>query len=267
MDDKTVGQWLGESKQSLSGYAVRQYNADAFIKSAMLAIVESQNLKDCLTTPAGKASLFNAMRHAATTGLSLNPSEGKAALIAYGGKVQYQVMKNGIIELAMQSGQVDFVTADTVREGDLFTVTKTADGDNFNYQPKRKDRGEIDGFFAACKLKNGSTHVKWMTKGEIEEHRDKYSSMYNAKPDASPWKKSFEGMGLKTAIKALFRNLSICPELDAAVIADDQEENVIINVTPKGASAEDVATILESKPEKPASKKQETTTTEGKLDF
>ena len=267
MDEKQVGQWLGESKQSLSGYAVRNYNQDAFIKSAMLAIVESASLKECLTTPAGKASLFNAMRHAATTGLSLNPSEGKAALIAYGGKVQYQVMKNGIIELAMQSGQVEFVTADTVRENDLFTVTKTADGDNFNYQPKRKDRGEIDGFFAACKLKNGSTHVKWMTIKEIEEHRDKYSSMYNAKPDASPWKKSFEGMGLKTVIKALFRNLSICPELDAAVISDDQEETQIINVTPKGTSAEDVATILESKPAPAEKKAKQETTTQGGLDF
>ena len=63
-----------------------------------------------------------------------------------------------------------------------------------------------------------------MTKEEVEVHRDLYSAMYRAKPDASPWKKSFEGMGQKTVIKALFRNVTISADLDRAVGADDAEE-------------------------------------------
>ena len=266
IDDNAVGLYLKESAKSLSQYAVTKYNQDAFIKSAMLAIVDNPAIKECLTTPAGKTSLFNALRYASTTGLSLNPQQGKAALIGYGGKVQYQVMKNGIIDLAMRSGKVEFVTCDTVRENDKFEVEKTSDGDKFSFKPAMKDRGKISGFFAACKLTTGSTMIKWMTVEEIEDHRDRYSSMFKAKPEASPWSKSFEGMGLKTVIKALFRNLSISDELDAAMGSDDKSENEIINITP-GFSSDDAAAKLSEKKKSSEAKDAAKEEPQTKMDF
>jgi phage RecT family recombinase len=264
IDDNAVAIYLKDSAKSLSQYAVTNYKLDSFIKSAMLAIVDKPELRECLTTSTGKASLFNALRYAASTGLSLNPQQGKAALIAFGGQVQYQVMKNGIIDLAMRSGKVEFVTCDTVRENDKFEIEKTSDGDKFSFKPAMTDRGKIIGFFAACKLTTGSTMTKWMTLDEIEDHRDRYSAMYKAKPEKSPWTKSFEGMGLKTVIKALFRNLSISDELDSAVGSDDASENEIINITPapKGTSADDAVEKLKTK-----EKTVENNSEQSKIDF
>lgn len=255
--DNDVGRYLETMKQSLSKYAVKNYNQDSFFKSAMLAIVENDNLRACLTTPQGKASLFNALRYAATTGLSLNPQEGKACLIAYGGKVQYQVMKNGLLSLAMDSGQVSLIQAEAVRINDEFKLTKTSDGDSYFFSPALRDRGDFLGFFASVKFKNGNKCVCWMTKKEIEDHRDTYSAMFKSKPEVSPWKKSFEGMAIKTVLTKLIRNLIISDDLDRVIGTDDMFEGETINVSKNGYSAEDITKEIQEKMAEPPSEPEE----------
>lgn len=250
--ESDIGKYLHEISNNLSGYAMRDYNSEGFLKSAMLAIVESDELTKALQTTNGKATLYHALRFAASTGLSLNPQEGKATLIAYGGKITYQIMKSGMIDLAMQSGKVEFIASDTVRNADNFSIEKTMDGDKYSFMPARKNRGDIDGFFAAIKLTDGSVHVKYMTIEEVEAHRDSYSSYFKAKK-TGPWKTSFEGMGLKTVLKALFRGLNVAPEVSAAVHNDDvqlSQFNDPIDVTPevepKGKSSAEVKKDLDT---------------------
>lgn len=245
------------AKQFLAGflpliedYATRDFNHGAWLKTAMMCIVANDDLIKCMTTPVGQASLYNALRYAAATGLSLNPQEGKAALISYNGKVDYQVMKGGMIELAMDSGKVAFITSDVVYEGDKFDIEKTMNGDTYSFKPGLKDRGTVLGFFAALKMDkaNGDTvHVKWIDKVNMEAHRDRYGK--GVKKEESAWNKSFIGMGIKTVLKALLRSIEISPELSSAVVGDDQfEAGEIIDITPDqpGASAEDVAAEMES---------------------
>lgn len=219
--DQTAGDFLKKFEKSLQNYAMRNYDHAAFLKSAMIAIVNNIELQKCLATEIGKESIFNALRYASATGLSLNPQEGKAALIAYNGQVKYQVMKNGLVELIMASGKVEYITADYIRENDEFVLLKSSDGDRYEFSPAMKDRGDVTGFFAALKLKSGTTHTKYMSKDEVEFIRDSYSSMYKAKPELSPWNKNFLGMGVKTVIKALLRTMTISDDLDNALGADD----------------------------------------------
>ena len=232
--DQQAGEYLQKFGKSLSDYAIRKYDHTAFLKSAMLAIADSKELADCLNSEPGKRSLFNALRYASTTGLSLNPQEGKSALIAYGGKIQYQVMKNGMVDLALESGKVDFITAEYVKTNDKFTLTKSVSGDDYKHEPALKDRGDIMGYYAALRLKNGSTHVKWFTAEEISAHRKKYSE------------KSFMpeiGYGLKTVLKALLRSVSISTDLDTAIANDDFfEADFRVN---HGTSADEAAKKLQ----------------------
>ena len=253
----------------MAGYAEREYNKTQFLKSVQLAILESRDLQACFKSDAGKMSLFHALRYASATGLSLNPQEGKAALIGYKDKnnnmvINYQVMKNGLLDLAMDSGKVESIMSDVVKEGDEFRLTKTSAGDDFSFSPALKDRVEIVGFFASLKMKDGTTHVSWMTLAEVEDHRDKYARGLYYK-DGNPvkehaWHKSFEGMGLKTVIKRLFRNISISSDVDRAIGVDDQFEADTINITPQGGeSAEDVTKKLkDKKAEAPVVEKAET---------
>jgi len=236
--DALAGDFLKSFGRSLKDYAVREYNQTSFLKSAMIAIADNKDLSDCLTTDAGKRSLFAALRYAATTGLSLNPQEGKAALIPYGGKIQYQVMKNGLIELALESGKVEFITADYVKENDKFSIKKTVHGDEYSFEPALKDRGEILGYFAALKMKSGVTHVKWFTAEEIEKHRKAYSER-SKMPETA--------YGIKTVLKALLRSISISDELDNAIGADDFFE---AEFKVHGISADDAAEKLKAEKEK-----------------
>lgn len=247
--DTQAGEFLKRFGKSLENYAMRKYDHSIFLKSAMIAIVNNSNLVDCLKSDAGKMSLFNAMRYAATTGLSLNPQEGKAALVSYKNKkgeavVNYQIMKNGMLDLALESGKIEFITADYVKENDVFSIKKTVNGDEYNFIPAVRDRGDIIGFFAALKLKGGATHVKWMTVEEIEDFRDKYSSTYKFNPENSPWGKSFIGMGVKTIMKALLRNIRISDDLDRAIGSDDFYEADFHVESEPGISADDAAKKL-----------------------
>jgi phage RecT family recombinase len=271
--DNEAGSFLQKFGKSLEQYAVRKYSRDTFLKSAMLAIVSNPDLVECLKTEPGKLSLFSALRYAATTGLSLNPQEGKAALIAYSGRVQYQTMKNGLIELSLESGKIENLIAEHVRINDQFRIVKTSDGDKFEFEPALDDRGGVRGFFAAIKFKDGLTYVKWMSKSEVEEVRDKYGKgvfySYDDKhgkfkkgdriPD-SAWGKSFIGMGEKTVMRKLLKSISISEETDNLIANDDFYE-VDFKIEP-GIDAENVNKKLTKKkppsPPKPAdNEKQE----------
>jgi recombination protein RecT len=235
-----AGDFLGKFSKSLRDYAVRKYDSTAFLKSAMIAIVESPQIAAAIKTDAGRHSLFSAMRYAASVGLSLNPQEGKAALIPYGDRIQYQVMKNGMIELALETGKVEFITADYVRENDRFEIVKSIDGDRYTFAPALRDRGNVLGFFAALKLVSGATHVKWLTAEEIAGHRQKFSSK-SSMPEI--------GYGIKTVMKSLLRSVSISPELDTVVRQDDAIE---AEFRVHGASPDDAAAALAKPADKPA---------------
>jgi phage RecT family recombinase len=266
--DNEAGNFLQKFGKSLEQYAVRKYDNDTFLKSAMIAIVSNNELANCLKTDPGKLSLFQALRFASTTGLSLNPQEGKAALIAFSGKVQYLTMKNGLIELALETGRVEHLMSDHVRVNDKFDIIKTSDGDKYEFSPALENRGAVRGFFATIKFKEGNTYLKWMSKVEVEEFRDKYSRYvyysYDDKngkfkkgdpiPDA-PWNKSFIGMGEKTVMRKLLKSIHISEEFDKSISSDDFYE-VDYKIEP-GDSADDVNDKLKDKetPEdKPAAK-------------
>lgn len=260
-NSRAAQEYMTKMLPGLTALAQRKYDPNSWARTVVLAIVESAELTKCLSTAAGKSSLYHALKFAATTGLSMNPQEGKCALIAYGGKIQYQVMKNGLIDLALADPKVKNFRTLTVREHDDFTIRQTLDGDEFDFSPNTTDRGEIIGFFAALKMEDGPSYVKYMTKAEVEKHRDQYSAMFKSKNKAnSPWTHSFEGMGEKTIAKALLRTTSISSDLDILVGTDDKAEAEMIDITPEKSLEEQVveeqpvieAEKVEKAEEKPA---------------
>lgn len=223
--EKKIEGFLKPLSPALAKYAERKYPMDRFLRSANLAIMSNKDLKAAVQTNQGKQSLMDSLRYAAATGLSLNPQEGKACLIAYGDKVQYQIMKNGLVQLALETEKVEFITGEIVRENDTFRITKNMSGDNYDHSIALSERGKIIGFYSAMKLTEGGQHVIYMSRQEMEEHRDRYAKgLYHnytdnkkgiKKGDPRPdhaWHKSFEGQGIKTVIKRLLTRVSIAED-------------------------------------------------------
>ncbi len=217
--------FLGDNRVMLAQYANKSCAMGPFLRSAMLAIINDYKLIEAVKTDKGKASLLGALQHAAVTGLSLNPSEGKSCLIAFGEKIQYLVMKNGRVEQAMNTGKVKYIMGDVIRENDTARIVKTMTGDLVKHEISLDERGKIRGFYAAMRLSDGEQHVTYMTIKEMEEHRDKYAKgllwtyddkYSNAKKGDKKadhaWRKSFEGQGIKTVIKRLLTRTIVAEE-------------------------------------------------------
>lgn len=229
-----------------------------FLSSVQLAFAadEQGNLQKCLTTDTGRASMVNALRMVASTGLSLNPQMGEATLVSYNGVCKYQIMKDGYVTLAMRTGRVQYIAAEEVFKNDKFSVSKSMDGDTYTYEPDLDDRGPLRGFFAAIQYlddaENSQGRVEWMTVKQMEEHRDQFRA--DKKHKNGPWTNCFPGMGRKTILKRLLSKNKISDKIKKHLSEethewmDTFEKNETIEVEATVTNAEVIAEEMRAEP-------------------
>lgn len=264
--DQTIKNALVSFREPLELFAPRGLNVSDWLQTAMLCISENKKLRTALTTEKGKSSLIHALKYGISTGVSLNPQEGKAALVPFNEEIVFMTMKNGLAQMALDTGMVESIDCDIVRENDGFSIKKTGKGDDFEFSPARKDRGAVDGYFAFVQMKNGGAHIKYMTVGEIEEWRDtkvpedhlyrKYDDKYETPPrykkgdkiEDGLWWKNPDAMALKTVTRQLLLALKI-PTIEKAVEAEEESvaktyRDVTEPPAPKGTGGDDLAAKL-----------------------
>jgi recombinational DNA repair protein RecT len=234
-------------------------NFDAWKQDAALAIVENKDLRATMATEPGKMSLVRALQRSASSGLSLNPQKGESALVTIGGEVKFWPMKNGLCKAALATGALEFIEANTVYEGDSFTLKKTEKGDGYEFNPGLENRGNAKGFFAVAVLKGGRSIVEYWPLAQAEEHMKKWGKGLDN--PTSAWKKNTNAMHEKSVLKALVNGLHL-PEAVTRLIEMDNEAGQadMVNVTEpqhKGTGAEDLAASLANG----AGEKQEEPTT------
>ncbi|MDR0709735.1 MAG: recombinase RecT [Spirochaetaceae bacterium] len=223
-------------------------NFRAWKQDAALAIIENDGLRACYATEPGRISLLRALQRSATSGLSLNPQKGESALVPIDGKVNFWPMKNGIIKIALETGALEYVEANTIYSGDTFSIKKTARGDDYEFTPSLKDRGVPTAYFAVAVLKSGRSVVEYWDKEQVEAHKKKYGKGWD-KPK-SAWGSNFDGMAEKTVLKALLSGLHLPPAVARLIEQDNAtEEEAMRDVTEpqghdRGASAEDIEAKL-----------------------
>ena len=268
---------------AITPFLPRGRSASRYLQEVALAIVESKELRECLQTQPGRLSVMRAIQRGAASGLSLNPQEGKAAIVVYGKKATWMPMKNGLIDLLMETGSIDAADGFVVKKNDHFALNKTPQGDTFEFEPNLDDRGAVRGYCAFALLKTGKSFVKYMSVADVQEWRDtkvpqatlyhQYDDSYNTPPaykkgekkEKSFWWKDPDGAGLKTVAKRLCLELHI-PAIEKAVEAEDYDDipepGSPADRTPKGTGADDLAATLagqEDEGETRAAEDQETT--------
>jgi recombinational DNA repair protein RecT len=268
VSDDTVKMSLMGMESDLAFFSPAGFDVKSWLHTAAMCIMDDKKLRAALATDEGKMSLVHALKYGITTGVSLNPQEGKAVLIPFGNEIVFMVEKNGLCQMALDTGAVESVDADIVRTNDVFEPIKTGHGDDFKFIPARKDRGGVDGYFAFLQMKSGVSHVKYMTIEEIAEWRDTkvprdhlyrtYDDKYNDPPkfkkgdkiEDAFWWKFPDAAGLKTVIRQLLQGVHI-PTIDKTFAFEDAEElSRIKNVTPqKGCGSENLAETLAEKAE------------------
>lgn len=219
-------------------------NGASRFTSALISIVGgSDELKKADTN-----SIILAAGQSAAMNLPLNPSLGMAAVIAYWDKkkgpidektgqpmgqyvAQFQMMRNGLMELAQRSGKVARIANEVVYEGELKSFNRFTDEYDFTGQ---RVSDKVIGYMAYAKLLNGFEKTVYMTVEEAMAHGKRYSKTYSN--PYGRWKTDFEAMALKTVLKRLITKwLPKTEEMQMALESDQASftQGEIGNATPE----------------------------------
>jgi recombination protein RecT len=167
-------------------------------------------LTACRKNPAlldcNPSSIIGAVFQASQLGLQIDVL-GSAYLVPYKDQVQLIIGYKGYIDLAYRSPRVISIQAHTVYANDIFKMDNGSQP-YLKHEQSEEPSEEIRGFYAIAHLQNGGCLWYYMSRKQVEAHRDENSSDYKYKKSKgweknSVWGKHFEPMAKKTVLRQL----------------------------------------------------------------
>ena len=156
---------------------------------------------------ANRKSLYLACQKAAADGLVLDNRQ--AALVIFGGNVQYMPMVAGILDKVRRTGELKSISAHVVYKNDKFKHTK-APVESIIHESVAldEDPGDKIGAYAVAVLKSGEHQFAVMSKAQIEAVRGiaKTKMIWDGPFADQMWEKS--------AIRRLCKRLPSSSEID-----------------------------------------------------
>jgi recombination protein RecT len=214
---------LEQKKGELAKMLPKMLSIERLLKVAQIAATTTPALAKC-----DVASLVGAIGQCAQMGLEPNTVLGHAYLVPFNTKrkdqngvdrwvnsVQVIIGYKGLMELARRSGGILSMSAHEVCELDKFDLAYGT-SERLEHVPALGARGELLGFYAVAKMKDGSHAFEFMSLMEVQ----KIMRGTQSKGDYGPWKDHFVEMGRKTAIRRLCKFLPLSVELQTAVALD-----------------------------------------------
>ena len=166
---------------------------------------------------ADKTSLLSACMKCAADGLV--PDGRDAALVVFGGKVQYMPMYAGLMRRARNSGEISSISAHVVYEKDHFTYC-LGDDESIEHKPALgAERGKMVAVYAIARFKDGSIQREVLTAADVEKVRKSSRSS-----NGGPWTQWPDQMWRKTAIRRLSKYLPLDADMDKLLRRDDEAE-------------------------------------------
>lgn len=196
--------------------------AQGFI-SSVLQIVNSNNQLQQVDPQ----TVLNAAATAASLDLPVNQNLGFSWIVPYKGQAQFQVGWRGFVQLALRSQQYKNINVTEVYENQFKSFNRLTEELDADFSIEGD--GEVVGYAAYLKLRNGFEKTCYWTKEAVIKHAKKYSQSYSSK--FSPWqdKDQFDAMAKKTVLKNTISKWGIMSiEMQTAQLADQsvvEDEN------------------------------------------
>lgn len=214
-----VTQYLEKRKREIAKILPPELPPERVIKTAIVAMLDSPDIaRKC--TP---LSIYRSILQASLLGLTVGGGNPEAYLVPRNDQCTLMVDYRGWAKCARRSPGVDIIRAATVYENDRFYAQEFPPA--LHHEPAYgKPRGELVGAIAAAYTRQGDGSLAlydfaFVSHGEIEQAR----SM--AGPNSPAWKKWYDEMAKKTAIRRLCKLLPLNPDLQrlqsAEAAADD----------------------------------------------
>lgn len=218
---------LNQKKGELAKMLPKTLSIERLLKVAQIAATTTPALAKC-----DVPSLVGAIGQCAQMGLEPNTVLGHAYLVPFNTKrkdangnerwvnsVQVIIGYKGLIDLARRSGQIVSIAAHEVCENDHFELVYGLE-EKLNHTPAMGERGEVIGFYAVAKLKDGGHSFEFMSVHQVQE----IMKATQSKGKYGPWMDHFVEMGRKTVIRRLAKYLPLSIEFQTAVALDNQAE-------------------------------------------
>lgn len=159
-------------------------------------------------------SIVLAMAQAASIGIIPNSPCKHADWIPRGGKLNFELRYNGMIELAQRTSRVSNVRGVVVYKGDEFILEEGTDPrivHRPNLLVERADE-DIIGVYGVIKFRDGSTKFRFMNRAEVLKRK---AVSKGSDDPSSPWQKWFREMCEKTGVKYVLANDSLSDDDDS----------------------------------------------------
>jgi recombination protein RecT len=225
----TVQGLLEKYKGQIAMALPKHMTPERMIRVALTACSTNPKLLEC-----DPYTVCGSIVQASIMGLEPNSNLGECFLVPYwnskkgqrgGYDCQLQIGYKGHVKLARNSGEIAMVDAQPVYSNDEFECEKGETPFLRHKRPISGPRGELVGYWAGFKTKDGTFNFEYMTVEEIEEHRDRFTKSKNKQGEIyGPWvdnpdwmfRKTVLIQALKLAPKSVDRNFA------AAITLDDQ---------------------------------------------
>lgn len=166
--------------------------------------------------------------------------------------VQLILDYKGIAELVRRSGDVAYIHADVVLEGDDWdfqfgSAAFLRHKPNLSLEPYdslHPEKRRILAVYSFVKLKDGSEDFIVISKSDVDAVRRRSKS-----PNAGPWVSDYPEMAKKTAFRRHSKWLPLSPETRDAVESDDEEPTLSAGVILDGLTGLPIEDPEEAQPE------------------
>lgn len=228
---KGLTKYLNLGMPHIQAVAAQVITPDRMVRLVCAAASKDQKLLEC--TP---LSILRSMMQAAELGLEVCSGKNEGYLIPrWNGKAKavectFLPGYQGLIKLAVESGNVSNVEARVVYEADTFEPEYGTHPKIKHIPSFKKDRGGIVAVYAVAFLPNGTEQFEIMALHEVEEIRDRAK---DGKDGFSPWKSDFSEMARKTAVRRLAKYLPKSKNFAAALeIQAKAEAGEVFDIEP-----------------------------------
>lgn len=218
--------------------AITKFTADL-----MAAVTATPGLKDC-----EPASIVSAGLQCSVLNLSTSPAMGEAYIVPYGGKATFQLGKNGLVQLAIRSGQYKDIDTIEVRQGEYKGRDRETGKPKFEFveDDDLRENLPVIGYLAYFELLNGFKKSVYFSKEKMLKWANRYSPAFNIETYrryetyqqtgqgmteqelrrcSSPWYESFQAMAEKTVLRQLLQRWGVkSTELAKALEVDSKPE-------------------------------------------
>ena len=222
---------------------------ETFRNAAIVAVQENPDILNC-----SPASVFRGIRKLAAMGLI--PDGREAAIVRFKGEAQAMPMVWGLVKIARQSGRIETIRAEVVREGEKLVRSEVLgneewrhvrdDGSPIDFMDRE---GEIRGVYAIATLKGGGVEVEPMSRQEIEKRRMASPQQRGSRTPAGIWAGWYDEMAKKTVLRSLLKKLPMSAEDRARVEAEEPYESARDVTPPANAFASRALAAREAEPE------------------